>query len=188
MWTRLVKGFCGQARSNLRFSCAPHQWYAALRVKRPGNVDRWTYFVNKYFVFSAVGKGKHDHLHPLYYFIFIHIVSLYPKKFHGEKEKGYWKVWPRSRLYFKTLIGFFPVFLLIFFHLLKVPNRELKERWRQKSKSCRLAKEQLCTCITLFGTFLCRHCTTATWKYLNSRVVEDVNTRQRLSWLFFSRT
>ena len=29
-------------------------------------------------------------------------------------------------------------------------------------KKTRLAKQQLCTCITLFGTLLCRHCTTAT--------------------------
>ena len=31
-----------------------------------------------------------------------------------------------------------------------------------------------------FWTFLCRHCTTTTWKCLFSRFVEDVNTRQRL--------
>ena len=39
----------------------------------------------------------------------------------------------------------------------------------------------LCTCITLFETFFCRHCMTTTWKCLISRFVEDVNTRQRLS-------
>ena len=33
-------------------------------------------------------------------------------------------------------------------------------------------------------TFLCRHCTTTTWKYLTSRFVEDVSTRQRLSFSF----
>lgn len=41
--------------------------------------------------FSSVGKGKHDHLHPLYYFIFMHIVSLYRKRsreLHGGKGKG----------------------------------------------------------------------------------------------------
>lgn len=41
--------------------------------------------------FSAVGKGKHDHLHPLSYFIFMHIVSLYRKRsreLHGGKGKG----------------------------------------------------------------------------------------------------
>ena len=40
------------------------------------------------------------------------------------------------------------------------------------------AKQQPCTCITLFCTFVCRHRTTTTWKYLISRFVENVNTRQ----------
>ena len=40
------------------------------------------------------------------------------------------------------------------------------------------------TCITLFCTFLSRRCTTTTWKCLISRLVEDVNTRQRLSFSF----
>ena len=35
-----------------------------------------------------------------------------------------------------------------------------------------------------FCTFLCRRCTTTTWKCLISRLVEDVNTRQRLSFSF----
>ena len=48
----------------------------------------------------------------------------------------------------------------------------------------RLAKQQLCTCITLFCTFLCRHCTTTKWTRLLSSFVEDVNTRQRLSFSF----
>ena len=42
-----------------------------------------------------------------------------------------------------------------------------------------LAKQQLCKCITLFWTFLCRRCTTTTWKCLISRSVEDVNTRDK---------
>ena len=42
------------------------------------------------------------------------------------------------------------------------------------------AKQQLCTFITLFCTFLCRQCTTTTWKCLISRFVENMNTRQRL--------
>ena len=59
------------------------------------------------------------------------------------------------------------------------------QRERQKKNSwLRLAKQQLCTCITLFCTFLCRHCTTTTWKYLISRFFEDVHTRQRLSFSF----
>ena len=69
-------------------------------------------------------------------------------------------------------------------------NRELKQRRRrrqrerQKSNRFRLAKQQLCTCITLFCTFLCRRCTTTTWMCLISRFVEDVNTRQRLCFSF----
>ena len=68
--------------------------------------------------------------------------------------------------------------------------RELKQRRRrrqqerQKSNWFRLAKQQLCTCITLFCTFLCRRCTSTAWKYLNSRFVEDGNTRQQLSFYF----
>ena len=69
-------------------------------------------------------------------------------------------------------------------------NRELKQRRRrqqrerQKSNRFRLAKQQLCTCITLFCTFLSRRCTTTTWKCLISRFVEDGNTRQQLSFSF----
>ena len=51
----------------------------------------------------------------------------------------------------------------------------------KKSKRFRLAKQQLCACITLFCTFLCRRCTTTTWKCLISRFVEDLNSRR----LFF---
>ena len=36
----------------------------------------------------------------------------------------------------------------------------------------------------LFCTFLCRRCTTLTWKCLISRFVEDLNTRQRLCFRF----
>ena len=45
-------------------------------------------------------------------------------------------------------------------------------------------KQQLCTCITLFCTFLSRRCTTTTWKCLISRFVEDGNTGQQLSFSF----
>ena len=51
--------------------------------------------------------------------------------------------------------------------------RELKQRRRrrqreqQKSKRFRLAKQQLCTHITLFVTFFCRRCTCATWNLPN---------------------
>ena len=53
-----------------------------------------------------------------------------------------------------------------------------------KWKRFRLAKQQLCTCITLFCTFLSRSCTTTTWKCLISRFVEDGNTGQQLSFSF----
>ena len=53
-----------------------------------------------------------------------------------------------------------------------------------KKRTLILAKWQLCTCITLFCTFLCRRCTSTTWKCLISRIVEDVNTRQWLSFFF----
>ena len=62
--------------------------------------------------------------------------------------------------------------------------RWLRERERQKSNVFRLAKQQLCTCITLFCTFCCRHCTTTTWNCLNSCFVKDRNTRQQLSFSF----
>ena len=63
-------------------------------------------------------------------------------------------------------------------------RRRRRQRERQKSSRFRLAKQQICTCITLFSTFLCRHCTTTTWNFLFSRFVEDVNTRQRPSFSF----
>ena len=53
-----------------------------------------------------------------------------------------------------------------------------------KWKRFGLAKQQLCTCITLFCTFLSRRCTTTTWKCLISRFVEDGNTGQQLSFSF----
>ena len=39
-------------------------------------------------------------------------------------------------------------------------------------------------CITLFCTFPCRHCTTATQNLLISRFMEEVNTRQLFLFLF----
>ena len=56
------------------------------------------------------------------------------------------------------------------------------QRERQKSNRFRQAKQQLCTCITLFCTFLCRRCTTTTWNYLISRFVEDGNKRKQFSF------
>ena len=74
-----------------------------------------------------------------------------------------------------------------------IKNRELKQRWRRrewerpKRKAMDrliLAKTHLCTCITLFCTFLSRRCTTTTWKCLISRFVGDGNTRQQLPFSF----
>ena len=51
-------------------------------------------------------------------------------------------------------------------------NKELKQRhrWRQReletSNRFILAKQQLCTCITLFCMFLSRRCRAATWNFL----------------------
>ena len=56
-----------------------------------------------------------------------------------------------------------------------------RQRERQKKKRIILEKQQLCTCSTLFCTFLCRHCTTATWNSLKWRFMEDVNTRLQIS-------
>ena len=44
------------------------------------------------------------------------------------------------------------------------------------------AKQQLCTCITLFCTFLYRPCTTTTSKCLIASFMEDVNKRRRISF------
>ena len=47
--------------------------------------------------------------------------------------------------------------------LVHFADRELKTRGRQKCNRFRLAaKQQLCTCITLFCTFVYRHSTTTT--------------------------
>ena len=72
-------------------------------------------------------------------------------------------------------------------------NSELKQRIgrrqreRQKSKWFILAKQQLCTCITPFCTFLSRRCTSAKRNFLIScaRFMEWVNTTAKFSFLFF---
>ena len=66
-------------------------------------------------------------------------------------------------------------------------RRRRRQRKQPKSNRFRLAKPQLCTCITLFCTFLCRRCTSTTWKCQISRFVEDGNTRQQLSFSFPER-
>ena len=63
-------------------------------------------------------------------------------------------------------------------------RRRPHQRERQKSNGFKLGKQQLFSYITLFCTFLCRHCTTTTWKCLISRFMEDLKTRQRLSLSF----
>ena len=63
-------------------------------------------------------------------------------------------------------------------------RRPRRQRGRQKSNGIRLAKEKLCTCITLFYTFLCCRCMTTMWNCLIWRFVEDVNTRQWPSFSF----
>ena len=57
------------------------------------------------------------------------------------------------------------------------------QRERKKGTRFRSAKQQLCTCVTPFCTFLSRRCTNTTLKYLISCFVEDGNTRQ-LSFSF----
>ena len=61
--------------------------------------------------------------------------------------------------------------------------RRRHQRGRQKSNKVRLARQQLCTCMTLFCAFLCRRYTfcavvsvpSTTWNVLISRFVEDGN-------------
>ena len=69
-------------------------------------------------------------------------------------------------------------------------NREFTQRWwrrqreRLKSDRFRQTLQKLCTCITLFCTFLfCRY-TTTTWNCLISRLVEDTTKRKQLSFSF----
>ena len=58
-------------------------------------------------------------------------------------------------------------------------QRRRRQRGRQKSSCFKLAKQQLCKCITLFCTFLCRICTTTTWNCLILLFREEVNKRRR---------
>ena len=57
-------------------------------------------------------------------------------------------------------------------------QRRGRPRDRQKTIGL-ISKKQLCTCITLFCTFLSRFCATTTWKCLISRFMEDVNKQRR---------
>ena len=52
-----------------------------------------------------------------------------------------------------------------------------------KSKEFGLAKQQFCTCITLFCTFRCRRCTTTTWNLLISHF--NYGRREHKTKVFF---
>ena len=61
-----------------------------------------------------------------------------------------------------------------------VNNRKFRMQQRRESKKCNSSTRQNnnfahASSITLFCTFLCRHCTTTTWKCLISRFVKNVN-------------
>ena len=58
-------------------------------------------------------------------------------------------------------------------------RRQSRRRDTSKSNRFRLAKQQLCTCITLFCTIVCHYCTTTTWKCIISRFMEYVNKQRR---------
>ena len=109
-----------------------------------------------------------------------------------KRQRNAQKVWCTCKVVNCCCCCFFDVLVAVASLDLKVPSRERRQRQRrrrrqrerQKSNRFWLAKQQLCTCITLFCTFLCSHCTTTTWKWLISRFVEDANTRQRLPFSF----
>jgi len=63
-------------------------------------------------------------------------------------------------------------------------RRRRLHRERQTCNRLRLAKQQLCTFIMLFCTFLCRRCTTTTWKRPNFTFCRGRERRQRLLFFF----
>ena len=69
-------------------------------------------------------------------------------------------------------------------------NRVLKQwsrrrqRVRQESNGFRLAKQQLCTCIMLFWTFVNCRCMTTTWECLFLCFFKDGNRRQQRYYSF----
>ena len=59
-------------------------------------------------------------------------------------------------------------------------------RQRERQKSNRFVKQNnFARASRFFCLFLCRHCTTTTWKCLISCFMEDVNKRQRIFFLLF---
>ena len=61
-------------------------------------------------------------------------------------------------------------------------QRQRQQRERQKCNRSRLAKQQLCTSITLFCTFLSLRRTNTTWEYPIWRFIAGRNIRQQLSF------
>ena len=73
----------------------------------------------------------------------------------------------------RNVVNKLHVFCCPFFRTFKIRRRQ-----RERHKSDRFNKQNnyfICTCITPFCTFLCRHCTTMTWKCLISCFIEHVN-------------
>ena len=65
-------------------------------------------------------------------------------------------------------------------------NGDSNENIKKAIPMFRLAKWQLCMCITLFCTFLCRHCMTTTWKCLISFSMEMLTSNNELFFLFLN--
>ena len=69
-------------------------------------------------------------------------------------------------------------------------KRELKQRRRRRNENGKKTKglnwqnNNFARASRLFCTFLCRRCTTITWKCLISRFVQDGNTKQPCSFRF----
>ena len=76
----------------------------------------------------------------------------------------------------------FRLFVSFFVMLIKrsLRNKHGEVRFRQEKK------RQLCTCITLFCTFLWRLCTTTTWNYLISRLPRTGTKDNNFLFLFLN--
>ena len=64
-------------------------------------------------------------------------------------------------------------------------RRQRRQRGRQKSNRVRLAKEKLCTCITLFYTFLCCRCMTTMWNCLIFKFCGGLQHKTMTLFFFF---
>ena len=108
-------------------------------------------------------------------------------------SRGYYPQWNNSQSHVKVLLSFPWTFVRKSWKVNNIRegrmtstlgslnNADDDNKNGTKNNMFRLAKQQLCTCIKHFCTFLCRRCTTTTWNCLISCLVEDVNTR-RLSF------